>query len=128
MSRRYEVLFVLRPDLGEAGVGEQMDRVRQVLAQQGASDVRLQDWGVRDLAYHIETHGRGRYVLLEYEGPPAAVAELERTFKISDQVLRYLSVRAEPGGARIVDGEAAATGRRSDDAEGDDQASGGGAE
>jgi small subunit ribosomal protein S6 len=128
VSRRYEVLFVLRPDLGDAGVGEQMERVRQVLSQQGASDVRVQDWGVRDLAYRIDTHGRGRYVLLEYEGPPAAVSELERTFKISDQVLRYLSVQAQPGAARILDGDTAPAGRRPSDTDGDGEASGGGAQ
>jgi small subunit ribosomal protein S6 len=98
------VLFVLRPDLGDAGVGEQLDRARQVLAQQGASDVRVLDWGVRDLAYRIETHRRGRFVLMQYEGPPAAVSELERTFKISDQVLRYMSVRQEPGAVDMMAG------------------------
>jgi small subunit ribosomal protein S6 len=98
------VLFVLRPDLGDAGVGEHLDRARQVLGQQGASDIRVLDWGVRDLAYRIETHHRGRFVLMQYEGPPAAVAELERTFKISDQVLRYMSVRQEPGAAGMMAG------------------------
>jgi small subunit ribosomal protein S6 len=97
-------MFVLRPDLGDAGVGEQLDRARQVLAQQGASDVRVLDWGVRDLAYRIETHRRGRFVLMQYEGPPAAVSELERTFKISDQVLRYMSVRQEAGAVGMMAG------------------------
>lgn len=100
MSQRYEVLFVLRPDLGEAGVSDQLERARQVLAQQGATGVEIQDWGVRDLAYHIETHRRGRYMLLQYEGTPAAVMELERNLKLSDQVLRFMSVRQTNGGQR----------------------------
>lgn len=100
MSQRYEVLFVLRPDLGEAGVSDQLERTRQILAQQGATGVEIQDWGVRDLAYRIETHRRGRYMLVEYEGAPAAVAELERNLKLSDQVLRFMSVRQTNGGHR----------------------------
>lgn len=130
MSQRYEVLFVLRPDLGDAGVGEQLDRARQVLAQQGASDVRVLDWGVRELAYRIETHRRGRFVLMGYEGPPGAVSELERTFKISDQVLRYMSIRREPGSVGMMERPMSAAGEerrpaRGDEDEGD---AGGGAE
>jgi len=130
VSRRYEVLFVLRPDLGDAGVGEQLDRARQVLGQQGASDVRVLDWGVRDLAYRIETHRRGRFVLMQYEGPPTAVSELERTFKISDQVLRYMSVRQEPGAAGMMAGPMGPGGEEQRLAAGDEdeRESGGGAD
>jgi len=122
------VLFVLRPDLGDAGVGEQVDRARQVLAQQGASDIRVLDWGVRDLAYRIETHRRGRFVLMEYDGPAGAVSELERTFKISDQVLRYMSVRQEPGAAGMMAGPMgpAAEERRPGPGDEEERKSGGG--
>ena len=131
MSQRYEVLFVLRPDLGDAGVGEQLDRARQVLAQQGASDVKVLDWGVRDLAYRIETHRRGRFVLMEYDGPPAAVSELERTFKISDQILRYMSVRQQPGAPGMMAGPMGPQGpeeQRRGSGDEDEHEGGGGAE
>jgi small subunit ribosomal protein S6 len=97
VSQRYEVLFILRPDLGEAGVNDQLQRARQVLAQHGAAEVGMQDWGVRDLAYAIENQHKGRYVLLHYDGEPIAVTELERSFRLSDQVLRYMSVRQVNG-------------------------------
>ena len=98
MSQRYEVLFVLRPDLGEAGVSDQIEKARRVLTEQGVSSVQVQDWGMKDLAYRIETHRRGHYFLLEYEGTAAAVAELERNLKLSDQVLRFMSIRQSDGG------------------------------
>ncbi len=95
---RYEVMFVLRPDLGEAGVNEQVERVRRVLTEHGTTEIELHDWGVRDLAYRIETHGRGHYFVLQYDGTAAAVTEVERNLKLSDQVLRFMSVRQDNTG------------------------------
>lgn len=97
MSERYEVLFIVRPDVGEAGMKEQATRAQQVLEQQGATKIIVHDWGTRDLAYRIEGHTRGAYVLIEYESMPAAVTELERMLKLSDQVLRFMSVRQAEG-------------------------------
>jgi small subunit ribosomal protein S6 len=105
VNRRYEVLFIVRPDIGDAGVKEQVDRAQHILEEQGATSVRIHDWGQRDLAYPIETHRRGRYVLIEYEGAVQAVAELERNFKLSDQILRYISVRQSNGAASVGDTE-----------------------
>lgn len=93
---------MLRPDLGEEGIGEQVERLRGILEQQGASEIRIQDWGLRDMAYQIENHRRGRYMLAEYEGTAAAVLELERNLKLSDQVLRYMSVRQTAGSQQVV--------------------------
>jgi small subunit ribosomal protein S6 len=109
VSERYEVLFIVRPDVGEAGMKEQAARAQQVLEQQGATEITVHDWGTRDLAYHIEGHTRGAYVLIEYESMPPAVRELERTLKLSDQVLRFMSVRQAEGMAVQV-GDAPETG------------------
>lgn len=95
---RYEVVFVLRPDLGQSGTDEQVERIRRVLAEQGAKDIAVHDWGARDLAFRIETHRRGHFFAVEYEGTAAAVGEVERNLKISDQVLRFTTVRQTEGG------------------------------
>ena len=113
-------------------MNEQLERLQRILGQQEASDIRVHDWGVRDMAYPIENHRRGRYVLVEYDGTAAAVRELERNLKLSDQVLRYMSVRQTNGGQQIVpemgsgaEGESgeverpAARARAADAAEGD---------
>ena len=55
----------------------------------------MHEWGLRDLAYEIEKERRGYYVLAEYTGTAVAVAELERNLKLSDAVLRFVSVRQE---------------------------------
>lgn len=97
--RRYETLLVLNPELPEAQTRETIDRARRVLADAGAEDFQLQEWGMRDLAYEIRKQKRGYYVLLEYRATPELVKELERNLKIADEVLRFISV-AVPLNAR----------------------------
>ena len=94
-GRRYETMVVFRADLQEAGTKEQIDRVRRLLETQGAVIGGIHEWGLRELAYEIEKERRGFYVLVEYVGSAAAVAELERNLKLSDAVLRFVSVRQE---------------------------------
>jgi len=63
----------------------------------GTVDAEL-DWGVRKLAYPIQDQSDGRFLLLEYQAEPAVVAELERTLRIADGVLRYISVQQDHTG------------------------------
>jgi small subunit ribosomal protein S6 len=92
-TRRYESMIVFRADLQEAGTKEQIERVRKQLEGQGAEISGLHEWGMRELAYDIGKERRGFYVLVEYLSTSAAVAELERNLKLSDAVLRFVSVR-----------------------------------
>lgn len=94
-TRRYETMIVLRTDLQEAGVKEQIERIRKLLETQGATVSGIHEWGLRELAYQIEKERRGYYILVEYVAPSAAVAELERTLKLSDFVLRFVTIRQD---------------------------------
>ena len=94
-TRRYETMIVLRTDLQEAGVKEQAERVRKLLETQGAVVAGVHEWGLRELAYIIQKERRGYYLLAEYTGSAAAVAELERTLKLSDVVLRFVTIRQD---------------------------------
>jgi small subunit ribosomal protein S6 len=89
----YETLTVLHPDLGEAGGKEQLEKMRAVLESGGAEIKKVDEWGLRELAYPIQKQHRGIYVLLEYKSEPRTVWELERQLKLSDHVLRFVSVR-----------------------------------
>ncbi len=93
--RRYESMIVFRADLQEAGTKEQIERVRRLIEGQSGVIGGIHEWGLRELAYEIEKERRGFYVLVEYTGTAAAVAELERNLKLSDAVLRFVSVRQE---------------------------------
>lgn len=92
-ERRYETMVVLRADLLEAGVKEQIERNRRLLETNGGVVTGVHEWGLRELAYPVEKERRGYYVLFEYTGSAAALDELERNLKLSDVTLRFVSVR-----------------------------------
>ena len=89
----YETLTVLHPDLGEAGSKDMAGRLRGILEAGRAEIKKVDEWGMRELAYTIRKQRRGIYLLLEYKAEPQAVAELERQLKLNDQVLRFITVR-----------------------------------
>lgn len=88
----YETLFVVHPEKGSR-MKEFVERFKKIIEAQGGSLSQVDDWGVRDLAYKIEKQGRGYYTLLRFEGTGPAVQELERNLKLTDGILRYLTVR-----------------------------------
>lgn len=90
---RYETLFILHPDVPEAQVRESIDRTRKLIEGMAGQVLDVHDWGLRELAYPIEKQGRGNYILAQYEATSDVVNELERTMKLSDEVLRFVSVR-----------------------------------
>lgn len=111
--RRYETIFVLRPDLGEAALRQSIKRIEDVVVHGGGEMVETEEWGVRELAYRVKRERRGYYVRLDYVAPGAALNEVERNLKLMDDVLRYLSVLvAEAADAAQLRGEIEARQRR----------------
>jgi small subunit ribosomal protein S6 len=92
--RKYETLMVLDPELPEAQIRETIDRAKRLIEELGGQADQVQEWGVRELAYEIRKLTRGYYVLIEYSALPGVLQELERTLKIADEVLRFISVAA----------------------------------
>jgi len=90
--RRYETLIVMHPELPEAQTRETIDRVRRLIEGMGGQCNQIQEWGPRELTFRIRKQTRGYYVLAEYTAEPKVVQELERTLKIGDEFLRYLTV------------------------------------
>jgi len=95
--RPYETLIVLSPALG-AESQQLIDRVQDVIRTRGGQVDAAHDWGARRLAYSIHKQTDGRFFLLEYQAEGDAVAEVERTLRITDGVLRYISVQQEHTG------------------------------
>jgi small subunit ribosomal protein S6 len=93
--RRYETIFILRPDLGEAAQKETINRFVGIIAQGGGDLIEAEEWGFRELAYRIRGERRGYYVRLDYGGTGAAMNEVERNLKLSDNILRYMSVMVD---------------------------------
>lgn len=89
---QYETLFVVHPEKG-ARMKEFVERFKKVIEGQEGSLAHVEEWGLRDLAYRIQKQGKGYFTLLQYQSPARAVEELERNLKLTDGILRYLTVR-----------------------------------
>jgi small subunit ribosomal protein S6 len=94
--RRYEVVFVLAPTLTEEEAEQTVDGFTKTAAEKGAKVLKVDHWGRRRLAFPVKNHHEGLYVILTLEeSSVVAVAELERRFKVTDSVIRFLSVRTD---------------------------------
>ncbi len=89
----YETVFMSRQDLTEGQVKELTDKYAKVIADQGGKILKTEQWGLRTLAYKINKARKAHYTLVEFEAPGTAVIELERLFRIDEDVMRSLSLR-----------------------------------
>lgn len=91
---QYETMMVVHPERGPR-VKEFIDRFQKVIEGQSGTGVHVEEWGLRDLAYRIDKQGKGYYTLFQYQGTGQTVQELERNLKLTDGILRYMTVRAD---------------------------------
>ena len=91
----YENVFIARQDISGAQVDALADGFAQLIADNGGEVKKREYWGLRNLAYRMRKNRKGHYVLMNLSAPPAAIAELERTMRITEDVLRYLTLRVE---------------------------------
>lgn len=90
--RRYETIFIIRPDVGEPQIKDIIKRFEGLATSGGGETIETEEWGFRELAYRIKGERRGYYVRLDYASDAATMNEIERNLKLQDTVLRYLSV------------------------------------
>ncbi len=93
--RNYELAFIIRPTVAEEGVTGVVEQVTQFVKTGNGEVTSVDVWGRRTLAYPIDKHREGTYVLCQVKLPPAAVADLERNLKLSEEIIRYLLVKVE---------------------------------
>jgi len=102
----YETVFMARQDLSDAQVKAITESCEKVIKAGKGKVVKTENWGLRALAYKINKSKKAHYVLIESDAPAAAVIELERTLRLNEDVLRYLTVREEElskGQSKILD-------------------------
>ena len=93
--RRYELMLVLRPDVPDDKSQALIDRTTRGIATSGGQIVKVAPWGRRRLAYQIDRYREGSYHIVLFEAPADAIAEMERTLLITEEVLRHLVTRDE---------------------------------
>ena len=91
--RRYELMLVLRPDAPEERAAAVIDRTTRYVVASGGQIVKVAPWGRRRLAYPIDRYREGSYHIVVFESPAEAIAEMERSLQITEEVLRYLVTR-----------------------------------
>lgn len=96
MTRDYELAFILNPEVNEEQTQAILGRVNQVVANYGGRIVKVNQWGRRRLAYPIERHRDGLYVFIDMILTPETVTELDRTLRVSEEVLRHMMKRRDP--------------------------------
>ena len=95
LVNEYETTLVLTPDLGGDAIESALDRVRDSIKKLDGTLLAIDHWGRKKLAYPIDKQTRGIYVHAHYLGKDMLVAEIERNLRISDSVMRYLTVRLD---------------------------------
>ena len=93
--RRYELMLVLRPDIADDRSQAIIDRATRQITTSGGQIVKVAPWGRRRLAYPIDRHREGSYHIVIFEAPAEAIAELERSLLITEELLRHLVTRVE---------------------------------
>ncbi|MEK9806711.1 MAG: 30S ribosomal protein S6 [Halieaceae bacterium] len=92
--RHYEVVFMVHPDQSEQVPG-MIERYTAVITKDGGQVHRLEDWGRRQLAYHINKVHKAHYILMNVEASNDAMEELTTTFRYNDAVIRNLVIRRD---------------------------------
>jgi len=88
-------MYIIRPDLEEEAIAAEVDRFAAVVTNNGGSEPTVEKWGKRRLAYEIDHFREGYYVVMNFQSEPHVSQELERMMRISDSVIRYLTVRKD---------------------------------
>ena len=92
---KYESVLIARQDLGASQVSAIVSDLSNVIAKEGGEVVRVDNWGLKNLAYRIKKNRKGHYVLLNISAPAQAIAEYERLLRVNEDVIRYMTVRVE---------------------------------
>jgi len=95
--RKYELLYIVRPDLEAEAVDELMNGIRSYIEQEGGKVLWMSNLRKRRLAYPVKKHKEGIYVQMNFEAPPELPRKLERNLELNDNVIRYLTVRDDEG-------------------------------
>ena len=94
-DRTYEILFIADPNLSEPDVDALATHVQGYVEKEGGKVAKVEKWGKKRLAYVVGKHREGYYILTVVDGGPALVKEVERRLRVTDGIIRFLTVRVD---------------------------------
>jgi len=93
--RIYEELFIVRPDATDEEIDPLVEQLKSVITKSKGTVDKVDKWGVRKLAYRVKKRAEGNYILVQFSATPEVVKELERRLRVSDLVLKFITVRQD---------------------------------
>ena len=91
----YESVLIARQDLGASQVNSLVENLSEVLKREGGEVVKVDNWGLKNLAYRIKKNRKGHYVLLNIVAPAKAVCEYERLMRLNEDIIRYMTIKVD---------------------------------
>jgi small subunit ribosomal protein S6 len=101
MNRTYELMFIVRPDMAEEDLDKLISTLESQVASSGGTAKSVERMGKRRLAYHVRKFSDGIYVLLTVEGSGGMIHELERRLRVTEPVIKFLTVRIDEEQKRL---------------------------
>ena len=101
----YESIFVVRPALSDEDTQKLIEKMRGVAEKAGAAVLKCENWGKKKLAYEVKRERKGTYVYLNFRSQGNVVSELERSYRLEDSVIKFLTVKLEDGASQKPTGE-----------------------
>ena len=96
IQQAYETMVILKPSLTKEEADKLVDKYAEVVKTEGGEVGKIDRMGKRKIAYEMKKQAEGTYALIEFRSPGPAVAELERQLRLSDDVLKFQTLRQEP--------------------------------
>src|ERR1035437_4120413 len=93
--RVYEELFIVKPDTAEEEVDGFVDQLKTLIATAKGTIDKVDNWGVRKLAYRVSRYAEGRYILIQFSSSPESVKEIERRLRVTDMEIKFITVRID---------------------------------
>ncbi len=91
----YEHVFLTRQDASAAQVEALVEQYKAIIAAGGGKVSKVENWGIKSVSFRIKKNRKAHYTLMNIDSPPAAVAEMERQMSISEDVIRFMTVKVE---------------------------------
>lgn len=91
----YESTFIARQELSRNDAQRLTDTFSEIVVKNGGKVIKSEYWGLRSLAYRVQKNRKGHYVMLGIEAPPSAISELDRNFRINEEIMRSMTIRVE---------------------------------
>jgi small subunit ribosomal protein S6 len=102
MNRSYEIMFIVRPDIEEAEIDKIVETFSGHVTNGGGAVKQVEKMGRRKLAYTVQRFNDGFYILLIVEAPASLIAEVERRLRVSEQVIKFITVRTDEEDKRVA--------------------------